>query len=181
MKTTFTYTVLRYVHDVATGEFVNMGVAVYAPEANYVSAICIPRYESLTKMFLEVNGEHLRKVMSYIQARFEEHAGKLKTEFTNAVGSQLKRIEGEESGKFFAAYLDEAKLELAANSGFPLVRDLSRMLTVDKYARIRQAHRDGMSIRAIARTFHHSRRKVREVLTNPEPKPYTRLGEPPAS
>jgi transposase len=54
------------------------------------------------------------------------------------------------------------------------------MLTVDKYARIRQAHRDGMSIRAIARTFHHSRRKVREVLTNPEPKPYTRLGEPPA-
>ena len=53
------------------------------------------------------------------------------------------------------------------------------MLTVDKYARIRQAHRDGMSIRAIARTFHHSRRKVREVLTNPEPKPYTRLGEPP--
>jgi transposase len=55
------------------------------------------------------------------------------------------------------------------------------MLTVDKYARIRQAHRDGMSIRAIARTFHHSRRKVRDVLNNPEPKPYTRLGEPPAS
>ena len=54
------------------------------------------------------------------------------------------------------------------------------MLTVDKYTRIRQAHRDGMSIRAIAHTFHHSRRKVREVLTNPEPKPYTRLGEPPA-
>ena len=52
------------------------------------------------------------------------------------------------------------------------------MLTVDKYARIRQAHRDGMSIRAIARTFHHSRRKVREVLTNPEPKPFTRVGEP---
>ena len=46
------------------------------------------------------------------------------------------------------------------------------MLSVDKYARIRQAHRDGMSIRAIARTFHHSRRKVREVLANPEPKPF---------
>jgi hypothetical protein len=40
MNTTFTYTVLRYVHDIATGEFVNMGVALYAPEANYVSAIC---------------------------------------------------------------------------------------------------------------------------------------------
>jgi transposase len=54
------------------------------------------------------------------------------------------------------------------------------MLTVDHYARIRRAHRDGMSIRAIARTFHHTRRKVREVLLNPEPKPYTRTKEPPA-
>ena len=35
------------------------------------------------------------------------------------------------------------------------------MLTVDDYAKIRLAHRDGMSIREIARTFHHSRRKVR--------------------
>jgi transposase len=49
------------------------------------------------------------------------------------------------------------------------------------YSRIRQAHRDGMSIRAIARTFHHSRRKVREVLANPQPKPFTRLGQAPAT
>jgi len=48
------------------------------------------------------------------------------------------------------------------------------MLTVDDYAKIRLAHRDGMSIRAIARTFGHSRRKVREVLGSPQPKPYTR-------
>jgi transposase len=51
------------------------------------------------------------------------------------------------------------------------------MLTVDDYAKIRIAHRDGMSIRAIARTFGHSRRKVREILANPQPKPYTR-GKP---
>jgi transposase len=48
------------------------------------------------------------------------------------------------------------------------------MLTVDDYAKVRLAHRDGMSIRAIARTFKHSRRKVREILANPQPKPYTR-------
>ena len=45
------------------------------------------------------------------------------------------------------------------------------MLTVDDYGKIRIAHRDGMSIRAIARTFGHSRRKVREVLANAQPKP----------
>ena len=38
------------------------------------------------------------------------------------------------------------------------------MLTVDDYGRIRRAHRDGMGIREIARQFHHSRRKIREVL-----------------
>jgi transposase len=54
------------------------------------------------------------------------------------------------------------------------------MLTVDDYAKIRIAHRDGMSIREIARTFGHSRRKVRAILANPEPKPYTRSKCPPA-
>ncbi len=52
------------------------------------------------------------------------------------------------------------------------------MLTVDDYGRIRRAHRDGMSIRAIARMLHHSRRKIRQVLTESEPKPYTRVKPP---
>src|SRR5438477_9595146 len=80
MKTTFTFTVLRYIHDIATGEFVNVGVALYAPEARYVSAICNPRYGRLSKMFLDVNGDHLRGLMRFIQARFEEFALKLNTE-----------------------------------------------------------------------------------------------------
>lgn len=80
MKTTYSFTILRYVHDIVTGEFVNMGVALYAPEAKYVSAICTPRYGRLSKVFLEVNGEHLRSLMRYIQARFEEHALKLNGE-----------------------------------------------------------------------------------------------------
>jgi transposase len=48
------------------------------------------------------------------------------------------------------------------------------MLTVEDYARIRRAYRDEMSIRAIARRFHHSRRKIREALREPELKGYTR-------
>jgi transposase len=54
------------------------------------------------------------------------------------------------------------------------------MLTVDDYAKIRLAHRDGMSIREIARTFHHSRAKVRQILGHAEPRPYTRAQPPPA-
>jgi len=52
------------------------------------------------------------------------------------------------------------------------------MLTVKDYGEIRRAYRDKMSIRDIARTFHRSRRKIREVLANPEPRPYTRSKEP---
>jgi len=54
------------------------------------------------------------------------------------------------------------------------------MLTVDDYGKIRRAHRDGLSIREIARTFGHSRRKVRQVLAEAQPKPYTRNKPPPA-
>ena len=53
------------------------------------------------------------------------------------------------------------------------------MRTVDDYAQYRLAHRDGMTIRRIARTFHVSRRKVREALASPEPQPYTRIQPPP--
>lgn len=45
------------------------------------------------------------------------------------------------------------------------------MLTVEDYGRIRRAHRDGMSIRAIARTFHHSRHKIRKILHGDESEP----------
>ena len=54
------------------------------------------------------------------------------------------------------------------------------MLTVDDYVTIRLAHRDGLSIREIASTFHHSRRKVRAILAQPQPTPYTRSMAPPA-
>ena len=54
------------------------------------------------------------------------------------------------------------------------------MLTVDDYGQIRLAHRDGMSVRAVARTLHHSRRKIREALAQPEPRSYTRCKDPPA-
>ena len=54
------------------------------------------------------------------------------------------------------------------------------MLTVEDYAEIRRAHRDGMSIRAIAKQYHRSRRKIREALKAPEPEPYTRTKTPAA-
>jgi hypothetical protein len=47
------------------------------------------------------------------------------------------------------------------------------MVTVDEYARVRRSHFvDGLGIRELVRRFHHSRRKIREILVMPEPKRY---------
>jgi transposase len=54
------------------------------------------------------------------------------------------------------------------------------MLTVDDYGLIRRAYRDGMSIHALARTFHHSRYKIRQILKEAQPQPYTRSKPAPA-
>jgi transposase len=45
------------------------------------------------------------------------------------------------------------------------------VLTVDDYGAIRRAHRDGKSIRVIAREFGHSRKTIRHVLKHGEPNP----------
>lgn len=82
MKTlyAYTYTVLRYVHDTSTGEFVNVGVALYAPEARYSSAQCRTTYGRLSRLFPGVHGEHFKSLMRHIQARFEEFGERLASE-----------------------------------------------------------------------------------------------------
>jgi len=47
------------------------------------------------------------------------------------------------------------------------------MRTVDDFAAIRRAHRDGLSIRQIAKQFGVGRDTVRHALQHPEPPPYT--------
>jgi len=54
------------------------------------------------------------------------------------------------------------------------------MLTVDHFARIRQARRDGLTIREIADQFGHTTKTVVNVLGQPEPAPYARSQERPA-
>jgi len=61
------------------------------------------------------------------------YTGKLTNEATRVVAYQIKRAEKIQSDAFFADYLAEAQKQLAADSGFPLVRDLSRMTTGDKF------------------------------------------------
>ena len=72
MKTTYTYTVLRYVHDPSTGEFVNVGAALYAPEARFAGVLCRTTYERFSCMFPDFDGNAFRSVMRFVGSEFHK-------------------------------------------------------------------------------------------------------------
>jgi hypothetical protein len=80
MKTPYSFCVIRYVHDVIVGEFVNVGVALYAPENNYIDAICTKKYGRLSKLFVEIDGTQFRSLMSFIEIHIDRVRQRLENE-----------------------------------------------------------------------------------------------------
>jgi len=80
-KTTpYSYSVLRYVHDITTGEFINVGVAIYAPEARFASAMCRNTIGRLSKVFPGIKTAHFRSLMRHIQDCFDQLGERLSSE-----------------------------------------------------------------------------------------------------
>lgn len=88
----YSYTVLRYVHDVVTGEFVNVGVALYAPDRAFLNAICRTTYRRISATFPGLKGEHFRAVMRHVQGQFEQLGEKLASDAIVSAGNSLQEI-----------------------------------------------------------------------------------------
>lgn len=67
MKVAYSFSVLRYVHDPVSQEFVNIGVAVYSADAKYLRAITTTSYSRITHMFQRIDGQRFRQISRYIQ------------------------------------------------------------------------------------------------------------------
>ena len=67
MRAAYTFSVLRYVHDPVTQEFINIGVVVFSPEAKYLRAVCTTSYSRITNMFQRIDGNRFRQFARYIQ------------------------------------------------------------------------------------------------------------------
>ncbi len=67
MKVAYSFSVLRYVHDPVTQEFMNIGVAVFSSEAQYLRAICTTSYGRITNMFQRIDGPRFRQLTRHIQ------------------------------------------------------------------------------------------------------------------
>jgi hypothetical protein len=74
IKTPYTYTLLRYVHDVAAGEVLNVGVVVHAPSVRYLGTRIQTKYGRLTRAFPSMNGELHRSVMRSLQTALDSAA-----------------------------------------------------------------------------------------------------------
>lgn len=67
MKATFYFSLLRYVYDPLSQEFVNIGVVVYSPEHAFLRANFTSRYRRISRMFGHVEGASFRALSRYIE------------------------------------------------------------------------------------------------------------------
>jgi hypothetical protein len=72
MKTSYSTIALRYVHDVVTGEFANIGLVLYAPGPRFLEGRFTTSYERLNAIFLKIDHLHFRALMRYLANKFEE-------------------------------------------------------------------------------------------------------------
>lgn len=124
MRVTYSFSVLRYVHDAVTQEFINIGVAVFSPEARYLRAICTTRYRRITQMFQRIDGEHFRQITRHIEnqicAAGRDYESALPFEAAPAIEHLLARvlppddsaIQFSKSGVGLSADLDRTLSEL---------------------------------------------------------------------
>lgn len=76
----YEFSVLRYVHDTLTGEFINVGVVIYCENEKWISAQCRNTYARVSAVFPNLNSSHFRKMMKFVQAEFCRANQSLNTE-----------------------------------------------------------------------------------------------------
>ena len=64
----YQYQIIRYVHDQFTGEFVNLGVVLFAPKELFLQTIVTKKYSRITSMFPSANGNFIIKTLRYFES-----------------------------------------------------------------------------------------------------------------
>ena len=70
-KFKFQYSILRYRHDLITGEFINVGLVLFSSEARYFKAKMLNRYKRVTATFPRADGEFLKSYLDHLQFEFD--------------------------------------------------------------------------------------------------------------
>jgi len=70
----YTFRVIRYVHDPAVGEMLNVGVLLHAPTAEYLGFKFEPSYGRLSTTFVNFDGENFRRYVGRMEAALKRVA-----------------------------------------------------------------------------------------------------------
>ncbi len=134
MRTPYSFSVLRYIHDPVTQEFVNIGVAVYSQQAGFLRAICTNHYGRIRYAFTKIDGNRFRQLTNYIQ------------EQVNAIGKSLAGELPFETGRSIQQLLarvlpaDDSTIQFSKPAGVGISHDLEKTLNelfdryVERYA-----------------------------------------------
>lgn len=103
----YQYQIIRYMHDQFTGEFVNVGVVLYAPEKKFLQAKILKRYSRISQFFGGIKGDFLIAALKRFENLIQESSEKLK-EFS----STKKSVD-----EFTAAILikDDSALQMSSD------------------------------------------------------------------
>lgn len=77
MKTPYSLSLIRYTHDVVSGEFVNVGVVLFAPKLHFASALCSQRLTRVIRMFPGVDRADVHASLQYIERMVHERSDRL--------------------------------------------------------------------------------------------------------
>lgn len=79
--TRYQYTLVKYVHNAASGECVNVGLVLMAPDQMHIQAEFNPRYSRISKFFQGAfDGGHYRSVVRHLDGEFKNLANSLRGE-----------------------------------------------------------------------------------------------------
>jgi hypothetical protein len=73
-KSPYTYTVLRYVHDTSTGEFINTGVVMHARDLKFISVKLRHTHGRLSAMFPDLDRDAFKSSMRVIERAIRDLA-----------------------------------------------------------------------------------------------------------
>ena len=69
--TSYQYSIIRYFHDAETQEFLNIGVALFAPEFNYFRTDITPLFRRISDTFFNANTDQYRSYVYRLLRRFD--------------------------------------------------------------------------------------------------------------
>lgn len=165
MTHSYSFSVIRYVHDVVTGEFANVGVVLYSPSAKRLIAETTQAYSRLSAFFGQIDGDHFRKVMRRLNSRIED----LDAEISERDGGAPSVHAAELVGRILPK--DDSALQLTP-AGAGVTTNLDRTLQqvferhVTRYAErpTRQARTDEAVLDALKRPL-----QERHLLSRAQP------------